>query len=157
MAYGAEIILQSRRGIRRVKADSFVKGYRTTDRQPDELIAAVVLPQPPAVSRIRTYKVSKRRDLDIATVSAAFRVDVDARGTVCDITLAYGGMAAYTKRASLAEAFLKGKAWNRRQVEEAQNLIDKDFSPISDVRGSTEFRKIAARNLLLKFWSESTE
>ena len=157
MAYGAEILLQSRRGIRRVKADSFVKGYRSTDRQPDELIAAVVLPQPSAASRVRTYKVSKRRDLDIATVSAAFRVDIDAQGTVSDVTLAYGGMAAYTKRASMAEAFLKGKTWNRRQVEEAQGLIDKDFNPISDVRGSAEFRRIAARNLLLKFWSDTTK
>ncbi|MCX6143693.1 MAG: xanthine dehydrogenase small subunit [Ignavibacteriales bacterium] len=157
MAYGAEIILQSRRGMRRVKAASFVKGYRTTDRQPDELIMAVALPRPSAVSRIRTYKVSKRRDLDIATVSAAFRVDLDEKGIVSDITLAYGGMAECTKRSISAEAFLKGKAWNRQSVEGAQLLIDMDFSPISDVRGSAEFRKIAARNLLLKFWSETTE
>jgi xanthine dehydrogenase iron-sulfur cluster and FAD-binding subunit A len=34
-------------------------------------------------------------------------------------------------------------------------LIDKDFTPISDVRGSAEFRKIAARNLLLKFWTDT--
>ena len=157
MAYDAEIILQSRRGVRRVNAGSFVKGYRSTDRHSDELIVAIALPRPSPASRIRTYKVSKRRDLDIATVSGAFRVDLDARGTVSDITLAYGGMAASTKRASSAEAFLKGKAWSRRQVEEAQSLIDKDFSPISDVRGSAEFRRIAARNLLLKFWSDTTD
>jgi xanthine dehydrogenase small subunit len=155
MAYGAEIILQSRRGIRRVKADSFAKGYRTTDRQSDELIIAVALPRPSAMSRIRTYKVSKRRDLDIAAVSAAFRIDLDDRGTVTDLALAYGGMAAYTKRAIAAEAFLRGKTWNRHHVEEAQRMIDKDFSPISDVRGSAEFRRIAARNLLLKFWNET--
>jgi xanthine dehydrogenase small subunit len=156
MAYGAEIILQSRRGIRRVKAQSFVKGYRATDRQPDELIVAVALPRPSPASRIRTYKVSKRRDLDIATVSAAFRVEVDEKGIVRDITLAYGGMAECTKQSTSAEAFLKGKAWNRQQVEDAQRLIDEDFSPISDVRGSAEFRRVAARNLLLKFWSETT-
>ena len=157
MAYGADIVLQSRRGVRRVKADSFVTGYRTTNRRLDELIMAVVLPRPFAASRIRAYKVSKRRDLDIATVSAAFRLDLDEQGIVSDITLAYGGMAEYTKRSISAEAFLKGKAWNRQQVEEAQRLVDKDFSPISDVRGSAEFRRIAARNLLLKFWSDTTK
>jgi xanthine dehydrogenase small subunit len=157
MAYGAEIILQSRHGIRRVKAQSYVKGYRTTDRQPNELIVAVVLPRPSAASRIRTYKVSKRRDLDIATVSAAFRVDLDEKGIVSDNALAYGGMAECTKRSTSAEVFLKGKTWNRQQVEEAQRLVDKDFTPISDVRGSAEFRRIAARNLLLKFWSETKE
>ena len=157
MAYSAEIILQSRRGIRRVKAESFVTGYRKTTRQPDELIMAIVLPRPSAATRIRTYKVSKRRDLDIATVSAAFRLDLDEKGIVGDITLAYGGMAEYTKRSVSAEAFLKGKVWNRQLVEEAQRFVDKDFSPISDVRGSAEFRRIAARNLLLKFWSDTTK
>lgn len=157
MAYGAEIILQSRRGIRRVKSDAFVTGYRTTNRQPGELIMAIVLPRHSSATRIRTYKVSKRRDLDIATVSAAFRLDLDEKGIVSDITLAYGGMAEHTKRSISAEIFLKGKVWNRQLVEDAQRLIDKDFSPISDVRGSAEFRRIAARNLLLKFWSETRE
>jgi xanthine dehydrogenase small subunit len=156
MAYGAEIVLQSRSGTRRVKAESFVKGYRTTIRRPDELIMAVVLPRPSAATRIRSYKVSRRRDLDIATVSAGFRVEVDDKGIVSDFALAYGGMAECTKRSISAEGFLKGKAWNRQQVEAAQRLVDEDFSPISDVRGSAEFRRIAARNLLLKFWSETT-
>ena len=155
IAYGASIILKSRRGSRTVPADAFVKGYRTTGCRPDELITAVVLPKPSAASRVRTYKVSKRRDLDIATVSAAFRVDLNEHGIVNDITLAYGGMAECTKRSVSTEKFLKGKRWERQQIEEARHLIDTDFNPISDVRGSAEFRRVAARNLLLKFWSET--
>lgn len=155
IAYSASIILKSRRGSRSVPADAFVSGYRKTDRRRDELIAAVVLPRPSATTRVRTYKVSKRRDLDIATVSAAFRVDLNKNGIVNDITLAYGGMAECTKRSVSTEAFLKGKPWERRHIEEARRLIDSDFNPISDVRGSAEFRRVAARNLLLKFWSET--
>jgi xanthine dehydrogenase small subunit len=155
IAYGALIVLRSRGGSRAVPADAFVKGYRKTDCHPDELITAVVLPRPSAASRVRTYKVSKRRDLDIATVSAAFRVDLSENGIVNDITLAYGGMAECTKRSVSTEKFLKGKQWDRQQIEEARHLIDKDFNPISDVRGSAEFRRVAARNLLLKFWSET--
>ena len=155
IAYGAEIVLRSRRGTRTVAADSFAKGYRKTERQPDELITSIVLRRPSVLTRVRAYKVSKRRDLDIATVSGAFRLDLDDKGIVSDITLAYGGMAECTKRSVSAEAFLKGKPWNRQQVEKAQRLVDADFSPISDVRGSAEFRRVAARNLLLKFWSET--
>ena len=155
IAYGASIVLTSRRGSRTVAADAFVKGYRKTDRKPDELIAAVVLPYPSASSHVRTYKVSKRRDLDISTVSAAFRVDLNAEGIVHDVVLAFGGMAECTKRSILTESFLKGKPWDRRHVEEARQLVDKDFNPISDVRGSSEFRRVVARNLLLKFWSET--
>jgi xanthine dehydrogenase small subunit len=157
IAYGASIVLKSRKGVRTVAADSFAKGYRLTDRRSDELITAIVLPRPSAGTKIRSYKVSKRRDLDIATVSAGFRLDLNKKGIVEDVTLAYGGMAECTKRCASGEAFLKGKPWNRRTVEEAQKMVDKDFRPISDVRGSAEFRKIAARNLLLKFWSETTE
>jgi len=154
IAYGGSIELKSSKGTRTIPADSFVKGYRKTERRPDELITAILLPRPSPRSRIRAYKVSKRRDLDIATVSAAFRLDLDEGGSVGDVALAYGGMADRTKRSSSAEAFLKGRSWTRSLVEEAQEFIDKDFSPISDVRGSAEFRRVAARNLLLKFWSE---
>ncbi len=155
MAYGAQIVLQSRRGGRTVSADSFVKGYRKTDRQPDELITAVVLPRPSTGTFVRAYKVSKRHDLDIATVSAAFRLNLNDSGTVEDVTLAFGGMAECTKRSVKTEEFLRGKKWHRRHVEEAQQVIDTEFQPISDVRGSAEFRRIVARNLLLKFWSET--
>jgi len=134
----------------------FVTGYRKTQCRPDELITAIVLPWPSAQMIVRTYKVSKRRDLDIATVSAAFRLDLDNKGVVNDITLAYGGMADRIKRSVATEAFLKGKPWKRERVEEAQRIVDTDFDPISDVRGSAEFRRIVARNLLLKFWSETS-
>jgi xanthine dehydrogenase small subunit len=64
-------------------------------------------------------------------------------------------MADRIKRASAAEQFLTGKQWNRTSIEEAMPLIDKDFTPISDARASSEFRQIAAKNLLLKFWTDS--
>lgn len=155
IAYGASIVLTSRRGSRTVSADAFVKGYRKTDRKSDELITAVVLPRPSTGMHVRAYKVSKRRDLDIATVSAGFRLNLDRDGTVQEITLAYGGMADCTKRSVKTEEFLKGKKWHRQHVEEAQRVVDAEFNPISDVRGSAEFRRLAARNLLLKFWSET--
>ena len=157
MAYGATIVLRSRKGTRTVGADAFVKGYRITECRPDELITAIVLPRPLDGTKVRTYKVSKRHDLDIATVSGAFRLNLDTKGVVSDITLAYGGMADHTRRSIAAETYLKGKPWDRRHVEEAQQYVDSDFKPISDVRGSAEFRRIAARNLLLKFWSETNK
>ncbi|HTY36284.1 MAG TPA: xanthine dehydrogenase small subunit [Bacteroidota bacterium] len=157
IAYGASIELTSRRGSRTVPADAYVTGYRKTVREPDELITAVVLPRSSSSSRVRSYKVSKRRDLDISTVSAAFRVELNGKGIVETIVAAYGGMAECTKRSASAESFLKGKVWNRQHVEEARRLVGNDFSPISDVRGSAEFRLVAARNLLLKFWNDTKD
>jgi xanthine dehydrogenase iron-sulfur cluster and FAD-binding subunit A len=155
IAHRAKIVLESAKGRRQVDADKFITGYRKTARKSAEIITAIILPVQPKNTVIRAYKVSKRRDLDIATVSAAFRFEGDGNRIVKDVVIAYGGMADHTKRAELTEKFLKGKLWTRPVIEEAQALIDKDFNPISDVRGSAEFRRIAARNLLLKFWSDT--
>jgi len=155
IAYGAKITLQSSRRTRTVRADEFVTGYRRTEHRPDELITSVVLPVPSKHSRVRTYKVSKRRDLDIATLSAGFRIDLDARGIIDDVVLAYGGMAERTKRAHLTEKSLKGMPWTRGSVERAQRFVGQDFQPITDVRGSAEFRTVAAKNLIMKFWNDT--
>ena len=64
-------------------------------------------------------------------------------------------MAATTKRALKAERYLKGKEWKRENVERAMEIITEEYTPISDARSGAEFRMIAARNLLMKFWSET--
>jgi xanthine dehydrogenase small subunit len=155
MAHDAEIELMSTHGTRRVAASAFATGYRKTACAPVELITAVRIVRPERGTTIRWYKVSRRRDVDIATVSAAFRLTRDSGGRVERIVLAYGGMADRTRRAARAEEFLQGRSWDRNSVEQAMAVIDGDFTPLSDVRGSAAFRRAAARNLLLKFWSDT--
>ena len=155
MAYGASVTLESLGGKRDVSLDNFFVGYRKTACQNDEIITAVVLPKPMSGMHIRSYKVSKRTDLDISTVNAGFGLRLDKQGKVDSVTLAFGGMAERTRRASTAEQFLAGRNWSREVVEEAAGLIEREFTPLSDVRASAQYRTIAARNLLLKFWSET--
>ena len=157
MAYGARVVLESMNGQRDIPLNAFLKGYRVTDRRPDELIQGIIIPTPSPGVQVSSFKVSKRKDLDIATVSAGFRLALDGARTVREVILAYGGMAEYVRRAVGTEEFLRGKTWARDTIEQAMLLIDKDFTPISDVRGSAEFRRIVARNLLLKFWLGSLE
>jgi len=155
MAYGAKVILKGPKSSRNVFLDDYFLGYRKTARAANELITAIVIPKPRNGAAVRSYKVSKRKDLDISTLSGGFKLDTKNDGTVKNIVLAYGGMAEKTKRATTAERFLVGKKWNRETVELAMLLIDKDFTPISDARASAEFRRVAARNLLLKFWTDT--
>jgi len=156
MAYDAKAVLQSAVGKREVSIDDFIVGYRKTARRPDELITAIVLPKNSNGARVKSYKISKRKDLDISTVSAGFRLELNGGSTVKDVKLVFGGMAETTKRAASAEKFLLGKPWRRGVIEEAMSLVDKEFSPIADARSGAEFRKVAARNLLLKFWTETS-
>lgn len=154
MAYNAEIILQSINGERKININNFIIGYRQTERYANEIITAVIIPKPSSKKIVKFYKISKRKDLDISTVSGGFSLLIN-NNTVEAITLAYGGMAATTKRALKAERYLKGKEWKRENVERAMEIITEEYTPISDARSGAEFRMIAARNLLMKFWSET--
>jgi xanthine dehydrogenase iron-sulfur cluster and FAD-binding subunit A len=155
IAHGAEIELSSCRGVRRVPAAGFVVGYRRTVAADDELITAVVLPPVAPGTILKSYKISRRRDLDIAAVSGGFRLRLQEDNRIDEVVLAFGGMADRVRRAERAEAYLRGKTWERPVVEEAMRVLESEFSPISDVRGSARMRRIAARNLLLKFWDET--
>src|SRR4029079_10637498 len=154
VAGGARVRVAGVRGAREIPIDSFLLGYRKTALAADELIVAVVLPGVGANEVQRAYKVSKRREMDISTVSAAFRLVRDG-DRVRDAVLAYGGMADTVKRAARAEAFLHGKPWTRETVQAAMARREQGFAPISDARGSAEMRGIPARNLLMKFWSDT--
>ncbi len=154
-ALQAEIELAGPGGTRRIPIEEMILGYRRTACRPDELITRVFIPTAPPDVIIRSYKISRRRDLDISTLSAGFRLERDARGSVCKVLLAFGGMAEQTRRAVRTELFLCGKPWSRPVVEEAMGALTKEFAPLNDVRGSAAFRTTVARNLLLKFWDDT--
>jgi len=154
MAYRAELLLESSTGQRRVLMDDFITGYRQTRLKADEIIRSVLLPKPPVLAQIRAYKISRRRRLDIATLSAAFYLEQDAQNRIRQIRIIYGGMAEITRHAAKTEAFLKGEIWQRSTIEKAMGLIKEEFTPLSDARADAEFRSAAAANVLLKFWSE---
>lgn len=154
MVYEAEIKLQHTKGERRVNMNDYILGYRQTAKQPNELITTIIIPRPSASTQVKFYKISKRKDLDISTLSAAFSLTLNGN-LVENIKMAYGGMAAVCKRVIKAENFLHGKPWDRNYIEQAMEIIEAEFTPISDARSGAEFRSLAAKNLLLKFWSET--
>jgi len=152
IAYEAKIRLINETSIREIPIEEFIKGYRETDLRSNELIHSVIIPLPQE-NVVRFYKVSKRRDLDISTVSAGFRLKI-MNGIVIDICLAFGAMADRPKRAVLTEAALFQKEWSEENIELAAKILENEFSPISDARSGSGFRKMAAKNLLLKFYHE---
>lgn len=150
-AHKAVIELSNGTSKRDIPVSDFITGYRQTALAKDEIITGIGIPVPDKYTIIKSFKISKRKDLDISTVSACFSLKLKT-GKVEEIILAYGGMAAYTKRASQTEKYLKGKAWNEKNVNIAMSFIGKDFAPISDARAGKEMRMMAAKNLLLKYF-----
>jgi xanthine dehydrogenase small subunit len=155
LALGAEVVLRSRAGERRMPLEDFFQGYRRTALGRGEVLAFVDVPAQPVGARALAYKVSKRRELDISAVSAGFRVVVDGEGRVTEARLAYGGMAATPARARRTEAALVGRPWTEATVEEALARLEEDFQPLSDHRGSAWYRARVAKNLLRGFFLET--
>ncbi len=148
----AELVLASAAGERRVAIADFFTGYRQTVLRPDEVIREIVLPRFDGAAedlarRVDFLKVSKRRELDIAIVAGAFRLDLDGQGIVRHARLAYGGVAVQPLRARRAEAALEGRSLADAEDDVAEILAD-EFSPIDDVRGGAAYR----RGLVVSLW-----
>jgi len=155
MAYNAEIVLVSKKKKRRLAINDFIIGYRKTACRKNELVYSVIFPRSENNTLINFYKFSKRKDLDISTVSGGFRLELSKDNRVKSLKLAFGGMAEQTRRAVKTEKFLIGNQWNKKIVEQSGDILEKEFSPISDARASAAGRTVAAKNLLLKFWSDT--
>ncbi len=156
LALGAEVRLASSKGERTLPLDDFFTGYRKTALQPGEILVSVRIPKPfPSIGRF--YKVSKRRHDDISTVAAAFALDLDEKGVVTRARLAYGGVAATPARARAAEAALEGKPYDEATIAEARTALDGAFTPMTDQRGSANYRAAMVGRLFDKLWAETGE
>ncbi len=153
--YNARIELCSLNNKRVLEISEFITAYRETALRTDEIISKIIIPKPKKDSIIKAYKISKRKDLDISTLSAAFKLNLNTKNITEEIMIVFGGMAEVPKRAVRTADFLIGKEWNREIIEEATSILNGEFNPISDVRSDAETRLLGAKNLLLKFWTES--
>jgi xanthine dehydrogenase small subunit len=152
----SEVELQGTSGSRRVNINKLFKGYKQLDIKPDELIARIHIPLPKKDEILKLYKVSKRKHLDISAFTAAFRFTL-AGDKIERISIAYGGVAPVILRLPKTEAFLAGKNFNYQTMVEAGALARQEITPISDVRGSADFRFTLAENILLKLYLETQE
>jgi len=155
IAYNAKIELVSKEKKRKLDIEEFITGYRKTAARKNELISTIIIPHTQKDIKIEFYKFSKRKELDISTVSGGYRLQLSKDNKVKSLKLAFGGMAVTTKRADKTEKYLSGKDWNLRSMEDAGKYLEKDFTPISDARAGSEGRMVAAKNLLIKFWSDT--
>ena len=156
MALNAEVELgssSSSSATRRVNLNEFYTGYRKSVMRADELIVGVRIPLLREGETIKLYKVSKRRDLDISSVSGAIFLRRKAE-VIEDVRIALGGVGPTVLRATKAEAMLRGTRFTQRAFDAASAAVRDEVTPISDVRGSADYRRTVAANLLLRCFHE---
>ncbi|MFZ5780358.1 MAG: xanthine dehydrogenase small subunit [Pseudomonadota bacterium] len=142
IALEATLVLASPRGDRMLPLEDFFLDYRKTALAPDEVIRSITIPRLWPGEAFHCDKLSKRRDQDISTVAAGYRLKMEG-GRVVEARIGFGGMAATPKRATAVEVALVSGGFAA-----AAAAIERDFAPISDWRGSAAYRRQAARNLL---------
>lgn len=155
IALGATLLLASQRGQRRIAAEALVTGYRATQLAKDEMLVSVQLPDLAPGDLFRAYKVAKRRDQDISTVSAAFCLRLDEQGRVGALQAAFGGVADRPVRAHHLEAALQDQPWTPAALTAVQAALTQDIAPRDDLRGSADYRRKVAVNLVTRLWHET--
>jgi xanthine dehydrogenase small subunit len=150
------LVLRKDDDCRTLSLRDFYIDYMQNALEPGEFVEKILIPLPVTGAQLESYKISKRFDQDISAVCGAYHLVLDG-GNVVDVRIAYGGMAVIPKRAEHCESTLRGKPWSEALVGDAINALDKDFTPLSDMRSTAAYRQRICGNLLYRFYLDTTE
>ncbi len=140
---------------RKIPIEEFFVGYRKTALKRGEWITAVEIDIPAKGEVLRLRKVSQRKDLDISTVNAAFRVRLHPKKRVIEeARIALGGVAARTVRLDACERLMRHRKPEEVDAAELQKKLQEAITPMTDLRSSAAFRRVVAGNLLETFLKE---
>jgi CO/xanthine dehydrogenase FAD-binding subunit len=154
LALEAEIELAAHDRSRRVPLTAFVVGNRCTARRADELVTAVLVPRWSPGARSTFCKLGARRYLIISIVIVAAALEANADGTVARAAIAVGACSEIARRLTGLEAKLVGKPLTPALADLPSEEDLAALTPISDIRGSGEYRRDAAMTLLRRCLSE---
>lgn len=153
VALGALIEVQSKRGVRKLKADEFYQGPYATLIAPDEIITAIHFPAWPARAHTLFREVS-RRPGDFALVGLAGAIATEG-GQITDAGLAWFGMGPTPMKARQAEAALIGQRVAAIDSEAIAELAVSDTDPFDDHHATAEYRRTVARRVAARALGEA--
>lgn len=148
LALDAQLELASGNDQRSLPLRKFYRGYKKLDLAPGEILSAVRIPLPEADTRFHFEKVSKRWNLDIASVNSALAITV-VDGRIEALRLAMGGVAPVPLFLADTCRLLTGKPLSVATVREALEAVQAEIAPISDIRGGAEYKRLLARQLTM--------
>ena len=152
LSLNAQVVLQDLKKSKILFLDNFFVSYRKTKLKKGQFIRSVRIPLFKG-NIFKSYKVSKRFDDDISSVCAAFNLEI-IKNKVQNARIFFGGMAEIPKRAVYCEKILSKSLLTEEIVHKAKVALEKDFTPISDMRASGLYRMEVAKNLLEKCCAE---
>jgi CO/xanthine dehydrogenase FAD-binding subunit len=146
LALEAEAVIAGPKGERRIPIADFFTGVRRTVLGPDEILLELVIPAPGPRSGGQYLRHTPRRELDIAVVGVASQLTL-SDGVCSKARIALAAVAPVPLRARAAEQALEGKPVTAEAIERAAELAVGVAKPISDQRGSADYRRHLVRVL----------
>jgi xanthine dehydrogenase small subunit len=139
-------------GVRELPLRDFYRGYKKLDLAEGEVVEWVAFPEPPD-SGFHFEKVGRRQHLDIASVNTAALLRVEG-GRIREARLAAGGVAPVPLLLRRTSEYLTGRdagpeALGPRELARVLALAQEEIEPISDVRGSADYKRRLLKHLLV--------
>lgn len=147
LALETTLQLENENGSRSLPLRQFYKGYKQLDKKPGEIISKIWFEIPDKNSYFNFEKVSKRTNLDIASVNSA--ISLTMNGTeIAKAGISAGGVGPVPMYLQKTSEFLKGKKINEETVKGAIEVMKTEISPISDARGAKEYKTLLLGQLI---------
>ena len=135
------------RGFRTLPLRKLYKGYKQLDKRPDEIITKIWFELPDKNTKFNFEKVSKRTHLDIASVNSAISITVNKK-IIDKAGISAGGIGPIPMYLEKTSEFFIGKNISEDLVHEAIEIAQSEISPISDARGSKEYKSLLLAQLI---------
>jgi len=136
-------------------------GYKQLAKRPDEIITKIRFKKPTPNFRFNFEKVCKRTYLDIATVNTAISLQSEppAGGLtrISNVHVSAGGVAPIPLYLKETSSFLNGKEISEATITAANEIMQSEISPISDVRGTEQYKRLLLRQLFRAHFYELFE
>lgn len=150
MAYDAQFKLLSIQKETLIPAEEFFIGPKKTILEPVQLLTRIILPLPSE----RTYgcwiKIGKRKALIIATITLALVVEMaEDNKTVKDVRTCLGSVAPTPIEIKEIRKKMVGKNFSQLDFNQLGQIVEDKISPIDDIRGTREYRKDVAKNIMI--------
>ena len=147
LALNTSVHLNDGNRSREVLLKNFYKGYKTLDKAPNEYIEEIHFLIPSQDTLFNFEKVSKRTNLDIASVNSAIQISVN-KGSILNVNLSAGGVSPVPMYLNRSNEFLAGKKLSETIIEEVCEIAGEEISPISDVRGTATYKRFLLQQLI---------
>jgi xanthine dehydrogenase small subunit len=147
IALNAKLLLYSKGKNREIRLNDFFLGYKDINLQKDEVIREITFPASVDTGQFHFEKVSRRKILDIASCNSAICIFTN-KGIIGDVRISAGGVAPIPLHLKETSLYLMDKEISAIALKEAVKIAQQEISPISDIRGSKEYKRLLLKQLI---------